>query len=315
MFICKEVQKRQRIFLYMKNVAVIDIAATQNPEKQKCVAIQQKRIGEQMYKRKYDDVVEYMQERKMRNIRIIAHAQNRLKNCRVKGTLNTRMVRGKLRYYNRISAKKSVYLSEGDPTIDKLANKDYCERLIRRATEENRWIDDLIIRIPNELPEEIYAKNNKRRELIDPIVQTDEEFINEWLSVSYYRKQINSETAVLTERGDYVRSKSEALIANTLYRLGIPYRYEYPIHLKNGITIFADFTILDVKNRRELIFEHFGMMDMLEYVEEFVRKIKAYGEDGIFIGDRLIVSFENATQRVDIKLIEQQLRLALSTSN
>lgn len=39
----------------------------------------------------------------------------------------------------------------------------------------------------------------------------------------------------ITDKGERVKSKSELTIANALYRSKIPYKYECPIILHNGI--------------------------------------------------------------------------------
>ena len=55
-----------------------------------------------------------------------------------------------------------------------------------------------------------------------------------------------------------------------------------------------DFTILDVKGRTEKYLEHFGMMGDIDYVNNMVLKISSYEQNNIFLGDRLICTFESA---------------------
>ena len=69
----------------------------------------------------------------------------------------------------------------------------------------------------------------------------------------------------MTLRGERVRSKSEAMIADTLYRLKIPYKYECPLTIRrktgtsrNTKTIYPDFTCLNVRLRQEFVWEHFN---------------------------------------------------------
>ena len=64
-----------------------------------------------------------------------------------------------------------------------------------------------------------------------------------------------------TSKGERVRSKSEVIIADVLNREGVPYRYEYPIYIKGIGKIYPDFTVLNIGIRKEMIWDHFGMMD------------------------------------------------------
>ena len=70
---------------------------------------------------------------------------------------------------------------------------------------------------------------------------------------------------------DLYLSKSEIILADLLNRNGIPYRYEYPVHLKGWGKVYPDFTLLDVRKRREIYWEHFGMMDDSEYAEKAIQ--------------------------------------------
>ena len=73
-----------------------------------------------------------------------------------------------------------------------------------------------------------------------------------------------------------MRSKSELNIADTLYKMEIPYKYKCPFVLMNGRTVHPDFTILDIVNRREIYWEHRGMMDDRMYLKQSVQRIKEY---------------------------------------
>ena len=56
---------------------------------------------------------------------------------------------------------------------------------------------------------------------------------------------------LVTNNGEIVRSKSEKIIADLLFMLGIPYVYECPLDTPGG-TIYPDFTILDISTRDAL---------------------------------------------------------------
>lgn len=98
----------------------------------------------------------------------------------------------------------------------------------------------------------------------------------------------------LTDNGEYVRSKSELNIANLLYKMNVPYKYECPLTFSNGKIIYPDFTLLDIRNRREVYWEHRGMMDDRNYLKHTVQRGKDYRKEGIYIGDHLLITEETS---------------------
>lgn len=93
-----------------------------------------------------------------------------------------------------------------------------------------------------------------------------------------------------TLRGEKVRSKSEAIIADTLYRHGVSYEYEKILET-DGVTR-VDFTIENNIRGQTLYWEHFGKMDDPDYVLEYLKKKKRYESMGIIEGKNLIATYE-----------------------
>ena len=102
-----------------------------------------------------------------------------------------------------------------------------------------------------------------------------------------------------------MRSKSEAMIADAYYELGIPYKYEYPIEVSPGVTRFADFAVLDIRNRKVYYHEHFGLLDHPDYLKKSMRKLKEYRGVGIFTGKNLILTHEIDGCPLDMNLFRQ----------
>ena len=111
-----------------------------------------------------------------------------------------------------------------------------------------------------------------------------------------------------TNKGEYVRSKSELIIADRLSGLGIPYRYEAELILGDTV-IHPDFTILDIKHRREVYFEHFGMMDNPKYATSAVQRINLYNRNNIVLGDRLFFTVETDSVPLDTEIVDNTLGL------
>ncbi len=147
-----------------------------------------------------------------------------------------------------------------------------------------------------------------RKCLVKPFEVSDIEFINRWMKKPYVAKEFseNDDTEYYTEKGERVRSKSELIIANTLHSLNIPYKYECPLVL-DGITVYPDFTVLDVKERKEKYIEHFGMMGDADYVANMLLKIGTYEKNGIYVGGDLLCTFESVRKPLNINVLRNKI--------
>lgn len=122
-----------------------------------------------------------------------------------------------------------------------------------------------------------------------------------------------NEQMIITEQGERVRSKSEKIIADKLYMLGIPYRYECPALMKGrrgNVTIYPDFTILRMPERREVYFEHFGLMDDADYVNAVMHKLDTYEKNGIYLGINLFFTHETSKRPLNTVVLDRLLREA-----
>lgn len=211
-------------------------------------------------------------------------------------------------YYLRNDPKdfNGTYIREKDIQLaQKLAQKDYDKKVLQAVEKELGAIQRYIGSCPTTSAEEIYESLHKERQkLIIPISETDEEFAKHWENVEYQGKEFYSDIPEFyTAKGERVRSKSEVIIADALNRQGIPYRYEYPVYLEGMGIVYPDFTVLNVRQRKELYLEHFGMMDDAEYAENAIQKILCYERNGIFPGDNLILTYETRKTPINQKMI------------
>ena len=133
---------------------------------------------------------------------------------------------------------------------------------------------------------------------------SDEEYARRWQEMDYQHKYFENTGRVYTSfKGEKMRSKSEVIIANILYLLGIPYHYEYPLELINGRTIYVDFLILDVRNRKEIWYEHFGMMGDMAYADPNTDRFNDIVAAGLLPGDNFIATFETYNKPLDTRTI------------
>ncbi len=115
----------------------------------------------------------------------------------------------------------------------------------------------------------------------------------EWSSAAYAANSFHREEMIHeTAKGVMVRSKSEAMISNALYRRGYAYRNECRLDLPDGKYFYPDFTIYLPDREKIFYWEHFGMMGDPEYASAACNKIKRYMNAGIFPGSQLILTME-----------------------
>lgn len=224
------------------------------------------------------------------------------------GTLRICSHGNRTQYYRREDPKdfNGVYIREKDVDIaKKLAQKEYNKKLLYAVEKELKVIRRFLTNYPLINVEQLYERLSKERQkLIEPITDSEDIFVKKWESVEYRGKGFLEGTPELyTSKGERVRSKSEVIIADTLEREGIPYRYENPIYLNGVGKIYPDFTVLNVKERKEIYWEHLGMMDDPEYVEKAIKKISSYERNDIFPGDQLILTYETRNLPINQKMI------------
>lgn len=213
------------------------------------------------------------------------------------GSLRINNKAGRMQYYYRTDPKdfNGVYLKKNEiDLVRKLAQKDYDKQVYSAAIQELEAIEKYSKKFPERAIEEIYEEVRKeRKSFISPIEVPIEEYVRTWQSRLYEGKGFEEDAPeIYTAKGERVRSKSEMMIADMLEREGIPYRYECPLILKGWGAIYPDFTLLHKETRKEIYWEHLGMMDNPEYVENAVKKITLYEQNGIYPGERLLITYE-----------------------
>ena len=261
-------------------------------------------------KRKMRKIVEYLRCRERRNKEIIETSTRKAEKYSVEGTLNLIGNAINPMFYHHIGDKRT-YLKQNDPLIPKLANSDYNKELITKAKKENEWIRRTIKSMPP-LIEDIYSNKPIRRKLANMQFMTDEELIEAWLAKENPGNPYHPENKIHeTDNGEMVRSKSERDIANIYKKLGIPYRYEYPINLKGYGMAHPDFMMFSATKQKEFFHEHLGMMDDPEYVADAIERIQAYERNGIIEGDRLILTFEDKAHPFNPRAFEAKIKAIL----
>ena len=107
-----------------------------------------------------------------------------------------------------------------------------------------------------------------------------------------------------TEKGHLVRSKSELVIANMLFQLGIDYEYE---RVLDGTTaagrLRPDFSFVTADGDL-IVWEHLGMLDRPDYRRGWEWKRHWYKRNGFVEGQTLFTSIEESGQGLDSGMLK-----------
>lgn len=230
------------------------------------------------------------------------------------------IVTGKKRtqFYLRTDAKDKSgrYISKKDSQkICHYLQKRYDEEVDKLLLQEKAMLEEFL----NEYQEvtskirDLYSKKAREIKLyLSPVDLSDEEYASDWQQQVYVGKEISQDLPTfVTNRGEHVRSKSELTIANALAKNGIPYKYECPLRLSNGQTIYPDFTVLNVSRRKVYYWEHRGMMDDREYCRHTVQRLKLLAKAGVHPGQELIITEESMACPLGTDEIEAVIRTYL----
>ncbi len=232
----------------------------------------------------------------------------------VEGTLRVSQNGKKLMYYHHYPQndhKPDEYINSSNIAIARaLAQKDYRKKFLREAQYELTNLEIFTSKLSKKNADHAYQSLSKERQnLINSYIQTNEEYAKEWQTKKFKASNYEPEKKVFeTRRGDKVRSKSEAIIADIIYELGIPYRYEQLVHLSNGEKKAPDFTLLKVSTREVFYLEHFGMLDDEDYLNRNLHKLDDYRNSGIYTGKNLIITYDTDKCPLDIPGIKKMLK-------
>lgn len=257
-------------------------------------------------------IVEELQQKKAYYVQIQRQAVMSLINAPKEGRLRVATNKGTYQYYLVTEQKdtKGRYIPKKNRNIAmQLAQRDYDIVIIKYTTECISAIDKLLHGLPKIALGDIYCDIPGKRSIITPYELSDAEYLKQWETVKYTGKGFDEGAPeIYTMKGERVRSKSEKIIADMLFQMKIPYRYEYPIYLRGYGEVFPDFILLNVRKRKEIVLEHFGMMDNANYCVKAIRKMGLYEKNDYYENDNLICSFETSFNILDTNLLERKIR-------
>ena len=216
---------------------------------------------------------------------------------------------GRLQFYKRKSKSdlQGTYMPRSQNQLAcKLIQADYDKKALTAIKDEISLLKSFLKKYQiNNTSHHFTTLPDTRQQIVTPLTLSDSQYAEDWLSKKYPKKEIPPDIPKLfTDNKEQVRSKTEVLIANALKAAGVPYRYEFPIKLNLNAgdasqaadirTFHPDFYCLNLRTRKEYIWEHFGMMDDSEYSARAAEKIILYQQNGYYPGKNLIITMETS---------------------
>ena len=200
-------------------------------------------------------------------------------------------------FYHKTLGKKRIYLSKKTDKgiIEILVRKVYYSEVLASARKELKMVNELLkYERSQPLAVPFYKLPKEQQSIQNPVERSVEDRVELFRNLKFREKETRTGNyRVKTARGDYVRSRAEQLIADTLFEHNIPYQYEMPFRCHvEGIDLYPDFTIMDPVSGETVIWEHVGMLDNPNYVETFHNKMETYLLEGVFPGHGMILTFK-----------------------
>lgn len=202
----------------------------------------------------------------------------------------------------------STYLPKKErQTAELLALKKYLIQQLENTIQELKAIN-LYLQNHDKLAEEkelSLVTSPELKDLLQPYFYSLADELHQWEKNPYEKNQNHPERLIhKTYSGNFVRSKSEALIDMFLFKNKIPFRYECPIELDNVI-LYPDFTIRHPKTGKLFYWEHFGLMNQLTYRKNACSKLQLYISNGIIPNIQLITTYETQEEPLDPETVEK----------
>jgi len=224
------------------------------------------------------------------------------------GRLRSTQMHGKERYYQYLPGEsgKGIYLPESKMDLAQaLAQKSYDERILAAAEGEMKALQKYLGSVPSVMVEDIFESySDSRQKMIVPIMETDEQFLQRWLNQpSPNVKGRREHPVVITDQGKEVDSKAELVLSMQFDKKNVPFLQQWPIVLKNGRVIYADFKVLNLRTRREFLWEHLGMLGSEEYCRHSLPRLNELIMNGFIPGVNLILTWESEACKLDLRVI------------
>jgi len=209
---------------------------------------------------------------------------------------------------------KETYKSLASSDTQRYATKLYLEELLTSLESELSALNTFLQNYnPRKKYEVLSDFPTSIRDLINQPLVSPEELSRAWANVTYATNPMayDERYEYYTNRGERVRSRAELFIADMLFQLGIPYRYEM-LYIANGHNYYPDFTLMNPFTGELFFVEYFGLMDDDDYRQNSFAKIKEYNRTPE--ADKFIFIFESQLSSMDTVGIRNLILLRMGLS-
>lgn len=227
--------------------------------------------------------------------------------------------------FNSTSYGVRVYLKTREEKRRYIPQKEYKEYLpyIKKAYLKKQLKYD---RMYLEAIDNFLKKFNPELQSAEEFLQENEDIANvlcmkihsvskkaaSWFEDAYESSAPFSERRIIkTIHGEMVRSKSECMIADSLFLSGLPYRYEWGRDFCGNV-VHPDFIIMHPVTGKFIIWEHLGLADYSDYLQENIKKLEIYAKAGFIAGKNLIITTESAEHPLDSDTVNLVIKRFLS---
>lgn len=191
--------------------------------------------------------------------------------------------------------------------VEKLCVKKYLTSLLQDLSDEINAIDSYLSasKKKKNLSNQLLTKNSEYKKLLSPYFRPISEELAQWMYADYDKnKNYPNQLIHHTPSGNFVRSKSEAMIHMLLTSHNIPFRYECALILGQS-KIYPDFTIRHPKTGVIFYWEHFGLLDKSSYRQNMLSKLDQYTSNGIYPSIHLITTYETQDHPLTSATVEK----------
>lgn len=258
-------------------------------------------------------------------------------------TLVLRTIRGETRFYLRDRNGKTSYLGASRRNeISRYAQKRYAEEVCKAARREIEQLKRCLLVLENngrltDINEVFDGLPEGLKPYVVPDSLSDEAYARDWQegNVVVKHKRLHSKDdyhKYKTIRGDYVGSKSEAIIADRLLANGIPYHYEVTfipeVEVDESLPVFdetgrfvgyeapffdprgrdvlhPDFYVLNKRTRKSYFWEHLGSLDNAEYCKTNLNRLMRYTDNGYMVGMDVLITHEDSRNPLRLERIDE----------
>ncbi|WP_022768606.1 MULTISPECIES: hypothetical protein [unclassified Butyrivibrio] len=214
-------------------------------------------------------------------------------------------------YYRKDeNSGKRIYVNKKKfDEIRPIIQKEYELKVNKVINEQISILEKYIIHSNINAITDIYKEtSNAKKAMITPIISTDEDYIKKWLaSMPPCQNPYPPKRSFETMNKEISKSKSEKIIADTMFNMKIPYIYEPRLDLDNRITKYPDFVALNIKKRKTIYWEHLGRLGDADYCLDNFNKLMIYEQNGIVLGDNLIITMESNDIDLDIHSVYENI--------